>query len=286
MPISNPPPPVTVGQVLHTAERALAVSSDSARLDAELLLEFVTSRSRANLRADAGVALSAAELLRFADLVRRRAAGEPVAYIIGTQGFWTLVLEVNRDVLIPRPETELLVERGIAHLRGRSEVRILDLGTGSGAVALALANESPQGTVVATDNSVAALRVAERNARTLKLNVRFVCGDWFAPLKDERFDLIVSNPPYIEPDDPDLSATVRNFEPHGALFAAEGLAALEHIIRLAPRHLESGGWLALEHGWRQGPRVRELLLQSGFTQVRSHADLAGHERVTEGTFVK
>lgn len=258
--------------------------SSSARLDAELLLEYVTGLSRTSFRAAPERELPAHAGWSFQQLVKRRLKGEPIAYIRGQQEFWSLLFEVTPAVLIPRPETELVVERALEHLTKDSTARIADLGTGSGAIALTLANERPSARVVASDASGEALAIATRNAARLQIaNVRLVQGSWFAPLAGERFDLIVSNPPYIATDDPDLATDVRRNEPGMALISGRtGLEAIEHIVATSPQHLAPGGWLILEHGWKQAEAVRNLLVRTGFGHVRSHADLAGHERVTEG----
>jgi release factor glutamine methyltransferase len=219
---------------------------------------------------------------------RRRAAGEPLAYIVGHREFWTLRLAVTPAVLVPRPETELLVERALALAAPRATAEhppaLLDLGTGSGAIALAVASEQRGWKIVATDRSAAALDVAQLNARTHRLlQVEFVQGDWFAPLPGRRFDVIVSNPPYVAADDPLLRSDSLRAEPRHALTpGADALAAISAIVTGAPDHLEPGGWLALEHGFAQADQVAERLVARGFGHVRSHADLAGHQRVTEG----
>ncbi len=223
---------------------------------------------------------------------RRRAAGEPLAYIVGHREFWTLRLAVTPAVLVPRPDTELLVERALALAPPRATPdhapTLLDLGTGSGAIALAIASEQRDWKIVATDRSNAALDVAQLNARTHQLlQVEFVQGDWFAPLAGRRFDVIVSNPPYVAADDPALCADSLRAEPRGALTPGpDALAALAAIIAGAPDHLEPGGWLALEHGSTQSGQVAERLVARGFGHVRSHADLAGHQRVTEGQWTR
>ena len=273
----------TLSDALHTATTMLSRVSSSARLDAELLLEYVTGLPRVTFRSAPERELPTAAGWSFQQLVMRRLKGEPVAYIRGQQEFWSLLFEVTPAVLIPRPETELLVELALTHL-GKDEVtRVADLGTGSGAIALTLASERPQSHVVATDTSADALAVASRNAGRLQIgNVTFLQGDWCAPLTG-RFDAIVSNPPYISPDDRDVAPEVRRFEPGAALFAGNGgVESLTVIARQSQQYLRSGGWLLLEHGWKQAHAVRDLLVRNGFAHVRSHADLAGHERVTEG----
>jgi release factor glutamine methyltransferase len=274
----------TISDALHTATVMLERSSGSPRLDAELLLEHVTGLTRASFRASPERELPTAAGWSFQQLVKRRMQGEPIAYIRGHQEFWSLLFEVNSDVLIPRPETELLVERALEHLGDQQASSVVDLGTGSGAVGLSIAHERPTIVMHATDVSPRALDVAARNAARLNIrNVKFAQADWFAGLADALFDLIVSNPPYIAENDPDLHPQVRKHEPIGALIPGRtGLEAIEHIIANAGGYLVSGGWLALEHGWQQAPAVRNLLVRHGFTHVRSHADLSGHERVTEG----
>jgi release factor glutamine methyltransferase len=276
----------TISDALHTATTMLSRTSASARLDAELLLEYVTGLPRASFRAAPERELPARAGWSFQQLVKRRSQGEPVAYIRGHQEFWSLLLEVTPAVLIPRPETELVVERALAHLDPSAAADVADLGTGSGAIALAIASERPAARVVATDMSKPALEIARRNAARLEIrNVSFVEGSWFAPLADRKFDLVVSNPPYVAQDDADLAPDVRRYEPAPALFAgATGFEAIDTICAQAPRHLQRGGWLILEHGWAQSGAVRERLVRHGFAHVRSHADLAGHERVTEGTY--
>lgn len=273
----------TISDALHTATVMLERISGSPRLDAELLLEHVTGLTRTSFRASPERELPTAAGWSFQQLVKRRMQGEPIAYIRGHQEFWSLLFEVNGDVLIPRPETELLVERALEHLGDRERPKVADLGTGSGAVGLSIAHERPTILMHATDFSPRALDVAARNAARLNIrNVKFAQADWFAGLADLQFDVIVSNPPYIAENDPDLHPQVRKYEPVSALIAGRtGLEAIEHIIAHAPRWLAHEGWLVLEHGWKQAPAVRNLLVRNGFTHVRSHADLAGHERVTE-----
>jgi len=274
----------TISDALHTATLLLARTSASARLDAELLLEYVTGLSRTDFRAAPERALPAAAGWSFQQLIRRRLQGEPVAYIRGHQEFWSLLLEVTPAVLIPRPETELVVERALALLRPDAK-EMADLGTGSGAIALAVASERPSLQIMAGDACADALEIAKRNAARLQLGtVRFERGSWFAPLAGRRFDVVAANPPYIARGDVDLAAEVSRFEPEIALIAGlTGLEAIEQIVAQAGAHLAPGGWLILEHGWTQAGAVRERLVRSGFAHVRSHADLAGHERVTEGS---
>ncbi len=274
----------TISDALHTATLLLERTSASARLDAELLLEYVTGLSRTDFRAAPERALPANAGWSFQQLIRRRLQGEPVAYIRGHQEFWSLLLEVSPAVLIPRPETELVVERTLALLRPDASA-MADLGTGSGAIALAVASERPSLRVTAVDVSGEAIEIARRNALRLQLsNVQFERGNWFAPLAGRRFEVVAANAPYIARGDADLAPDVSRFEPEIALIAGiTGLEAIEQIVAQAGQHLQPGGWLVLEHGWTQAAAVRDRLVRSGFAHVRSHADLAGHERVTEGS---
>jgi len=272
----------TVDHLLAEGERTLARTawSGAARLDAQLLLAWVLARSRAQLLADAQAPAAEAQAAAYRRLLARRATGEPLAYLIGRREFWSLELAVTPAVLIPRPETEILVERALA--LGPAAARVADLGTGSGAIALAIARERPAWRVVATDISAPALAVARANAAALGLReVEFLEGSWFEPLGGGRFELIVSNPPYVAAGDPALEAL--GFEPALALTpGADGLAALRLLARGAAAHLARGGWLLLEHGATQGEALRRELVAAGFTHVRSHRDLAAHERMTEG----
>lgn len=269
-----------IASLLRAAELP---ESPTARLDIELLLAAALGKSRSYLHTwpERIVPSEAAHV--FADFMRRRQAGEPVAYILGQQGFWKLDLEVAAHTLIPRPETELLVEAALQLLPPRS-ARVLDLGTGTGAIALALASECGAWQVTAVDRVADAVALAERNRVRLNLgNARVLESHWFSALQGERFDLIVSNPPYIASADPHLSAGDVRFEPASALVAGEdGLDDLRLIISQAPRHLQPGGWLLLEHGYDQAPVVRELLAQHDFEQIESRVDLGGHERITLG----
>jgi release factor glutamine methyltransferase len=278
---------VTIAALLDEAVarlRAAAASvGNTPELDAQLLLGHVLGLTRARLRSHPETEVSGDEVPRFRGLLERRARGEPLAYLTGARDFWSLQLAVDPAVLIPRPESELLVERALA-LHGGEQGRVADLGTGSGALALALARERPRWRILATDVSPAALEVARANAVRLGLSsVEFRAGDWFTPLGAERFDLLLSNPPYVGADDPALRAPALCFEPRAALTpGTDALACLRLLARGAPAHLVRGGWLLLEHGVDQGAQVRGELVLAGFTHVRSHRDLAGHERTTEG----
>jgi release factor glutamine methyltransferase len=273
----------TISDALHTATTLLTRASTSARLDAELLLEYVTGLPRSSFHSHPERVLPVKAGWSFQQLLKRRLRGEPVAYILGQQEFWSLLFEVTPKVLIPRPETELVVERALTHLEPQATERVADLGTGCGAIALAIASERPGTCVHATDLDRAAIEVAKSNGARLQIgNVRWSVGQWFAALQGLQFAVICSNPPYIARNDPDLAPQVRHYEPELALIPGPtGLEALEHIAAHAPAHLRRGGWLILEHGWRQAERVAALLVRHGFAHVRSHPDLAGQLRVTE-----
>jgi len=273
---------LTIGALLAQGSERLRASSDSPALDAELLLTHALSVHRTRLKSHPEELVPAAQEAAYDALLQRRVTGEPLAYIVGHKGFWSLDLAVTPDVLVPRPETELLIERALA-LRDEPQGSVVDLGTGSGAIALSLASERPQWLVTAVDVSPAALAIARRNAAAHGLErVEFLAGSWFAPLKERRFDLIVSNPPYIAADDPALLHPALRHEPQLALTpGGDGMSSLRQIIRAAPAHLHAGGWLVLEHGWEQAKNVARELVACGFTHVRSHRDLARHERITE-----
>ncbi|WP_394695419.1 peptide chain release factor N(5)-glutamine methyltransferase [Pseudoxanthomonas japonensis] len=271
---------------LDLALRAAAarLSGPDARHEAEQLLLHVLGRDRAWLFAHGDDPLPASGAATLDAWLARRASGEPLAYLLGRRGFWTLDLQVSPATLIPRPETERLVELALERLPDDRPLRVADLGTGSGAIALALASERPLAQVVATDLSGDALRVAQANAETNRIaNVAFRHGSWLAPLAGERFDLIASNPPYIADGDPHLGQGDLRFEPPTALSSgADGLDAIREIVATAPAHLLPGGWLLLEHGWDQGEAIRALLLAAGFVDIATETDLEQRDRVTLG----
>ena len=252
--------------------------------EAELLLAHVLQRPRAWLFAHADDPLADDAARDFATLVQRREAGEPVAYLTGRRGFWRFDLRVTSATLIPRPETERLVELALERIPQGVDVTLADLGTGSGAIALALASERPRARVVATDASAEALEVAENNAAETGLhNVEFRLGDWLLPLQGERYALIASNPPYIAQDDVHLGQGDLRHEPRSALASGEdGLDAIRIIARDALAHVLPGGWLLLEHGWEQGAAVRAILEAAGWKEVATHGDLEDRDRVTLG----
>lgn len=257
--------------------------SPSARLDAELLLAAALGKPRSFLRTWPERVVDREVRERFEGWLVRRRAGEPVAYILGRQGFWSLDLEVAPHTLIPRPDTELLVETAL-QLLPASPARVLDLGTGTGAIALALACERLSWQVSGVDRIPEAVALAERNRERLRLaNVGFRQSHWFSALAGERFALIVGNPPYIPGSDPHLQQGDVRFEPKSALVAGhDGLDDIRLIVAQAPRFLEPGGWLLLEHGYDQAAAVRDLLLGNGFSEVESRRDLGGHERISLG----
>ena len=253
-------------------------------VDARLLLAHALGKPPAWLIAHADEALDHDALLRFDVLLQSRIDGRPVAYLVGRRGFWTLDLAVTPDTLIPRPETELLVELALSRIPQGAVSRIADLGTGSGAIALAIAVERPQCSVVATDASEAALRVAQGNAREHAIaNVEFRRGSWFAPLAGERFELIASNPPYIANGDAHLAEGDLRFEPPAALSSgSDGLDDIREIISSAGEFLADCGWLLLEHGLDQGAAIRELFEAAGFVEIATERDLESRDRATLG----
>jgi release factor glutamine methyltransferase len=267
---------------LAALRERLAAASTTPRLDAEILVAQVLGISRAALAADTERALAAEELLALESLARRRLSGEPIAYLTGRREFWSLDFEVTPEVLVPRPETELLVKRTLAAIEGLARPAVLDLGTGSGAIAVAVAASRPDAAVTAIDVSAAALAVAKRNAARHGLsNLRFLEGAWYAPVAGGRFDAVVSNPPYVAEGDAALPALAR--EPRLALVAgADGLEAISAVCAGAVAHLVPGGRLLVEHGAGQGAAARALMKSAGLVDVATRRDLAGLERMTEG----
>ena len=270
----------TLGAAWHDAGRRID------RLDARLLLEHVCGCTHTDLIAHSERQLTADQAARFAALLARREAGEPLAYLLGSAFFCGLEFAVSPAVLIPRPETEVLVEQAEMQALKWATPRIVDMGTGSGIVAILLAGRCPAADVTAVDVSSTALEVARRNAERHGVSVRFLEGDWYSPLGDERFDLIVSNPPYVAVGDPHLQQNGLPFEPQMALTDAviggQGLACIRTLIEGAGSHLLPAGWLMIEHGYNQAVQVRELLRASGFSAVTSWRDGAGIERVSGG----
>jgi len=275
---------LSIQDALKVAAETLARSGDTAALDAEVLLARVLGKPRSHLRARPEQLLQQLQQQHFFDLIRRRAAGEPTAYLTGHREFWSLDLMVNPHTLIPRPETELLVEIALAHIPLQHEALIADLGTGSGAIALAVACERPLCRVIATDIDPEALKAARANGERLNIrNVEFREGAWFAPFSDERFDMVVSNPPYVAEHDPHLEEGDLPAEPRRALVAGPtGLEMIGAIVGEAPRFLRDQGWLLLEHGYQQAEATAALLREAGYRRIQTWRDAAGHERVSGG----
>lgn len=273
--------PVDLRTALAAAAARLEHSS-SARLDAELLLCAVLNTGRSELFTAADRVLLGEELNEFETLVEQRQQGMPVAYLLGNCEFWSLPLKVNANVLIPRPETETLVEYALALLPPQAQWKVIDLGTGSGAVAAALAHERAEIHLVATDISEAALKIANDNMTALGLEtVKLMRCDWLDCFKREQFDLILANPPYIADEEYNETSRELLFEPPGALYAEDhGLADIKKIIKGAAQCLTAGGHIAFEHGYRQGDSVRKLLALNGFDAIQTLTDIAGHERVS------
>lgn len=269
---------VTITQALTEAYRAID------RIDARMLLQHVLTVDHAFLLTYPDQVLAPQQIEDFFRLVKRRIDGIPVAYLTGERAFYDLTFKVTEAVLIPRPETELLVELALERIPVDQPLRILDLGTGSGAIAITLAKHRPQTQVVAIDVSADALAVSRWNAKNLQVdNLSWVMGSWFDELSAQKFDLIISNPPYVAENDPHLRQGDLRFEPQIALSAgSNGVACIRHIIEAAPKYLTNGGWLLLEHGYDQADECRQLLQHVGFSNICSYPDLAGIMRVSGG----
>lgn len=274
----------TIEALRRASAARLTAISDSPDLEARRLLEAITGLSASRLIIESNRPVASETIARLDTAVARRLTGEPLAYIVGHIGFHALDLAVTPDVLVPRPDTETLVEAVLARLPAEADLRVADLGTGSGAIALALAHARPRWQLVATDAHANALACARANADRLGLsNVVFAEGRWFAPLAGERFDAIASNPPYIDAADPHLDDPALRHEPrHALVAAAAGLADIEQIAAGAAQHLRPDGPLLVEHGHTQGAAVRRLFASAGLGRIETEADLAGHPRVTIG----
>lgn len=274
----------TLGEFLEWAEKQLAPLSDTASVDARVLLQNVTRHSHAGLISHNRDLLPEKEAEIYRELVLKRCEGVPVAYLTREREFWSLALKVTPATLIPRPETEQLVEQTLTHIPKRQALTVADIGTGCGAIALAIAHERSETTLIATDISEEALRVAKWNGEQLGIqNVEFRTGHLTSPLDNKCCDIIVSNPPYIREDDTHLDEGDVAFEPISALVSgADGLDAIRQIAKEAPNKLKAGGWLLLEHGFDQASQVSAILEQEGFNNIRTLHDLSGHERVTQG----
>lgn len=277
---------ITIASCIQRAVQLNAVS-DSARLDIELLLTHLLKKDRSYLFTWPEKELTSEQAADFENLFQRRLAGEPIAHIIGQREFWSLPLTVDNTTLIPRPDTELLVETVLELLAQDSPAearKLLDLGTGTGAIVLALASEKRHWQCMGVDKYSAAVSLAEKNRTQLQLNnVQIMQSDWFSAVDEKAFDVIVSNPPYIDPDDPHLQQGDVRFEPLTALTAAKkGMADIEHIAQQACGYLRPAGWLLIEHGYDQGEAARELFIQCGYQNVATLRDMSGNERVTLG----
>jgi len=271
--------------VLREATAALTILPHaSPHLEAALLLCDATGHTRTELLVRPEIALGAADLARFEALTQRRLTGEPIAYIRGRQAFWTLELEITPDALIPRPETELLVELALERLRADAPLRVLDAGSGSGAIAAALASERPAWTLIATDRTMGAARLTGRNLRTWALgNAQVIRCDWLRPIAERSLDAIIANPPYVPDADPHLGQGDLIREPRNALAAGpDGLDAIRTLSTQATSRLRPAGFIALEHGFDQGSAVRTILNRHGFEDIHTHPDLGGRERATTG----
>lgn len=282
---NQPTAEASVAQLLRRASGRLS-SSSTAHLDAELIMAHVLDCDRAGVYRDNKNMLTREQVERYCDLVAKRMRGRPIAHITEVQEFWSLDFAIDEHVLIPRPETELLVETALSLVSGERNPRIADLGAGCGAVAVAIGKERPDATVVAVEKSAAALNIAAQNCRThAHANVTLVRASWLATFAAKTFNLIVSNPPYICSDDPALVGSEIRFEPRCALASGlDGFTDLRAIIRNAGNSLIMGGMLALEHGYNQAAAVRNLMHASGFSEIATQRDLAGHERVTHGAY--
>jgi release factor glutamine methyltransferase len=279
----NSPTLPSIAQLIRSAQQALESISTSPRLDAELLLAHLLDCDRSYFYAHADDQPEPRLQAHFQQLVSRRSQGVPMAYLLKTREFFGLNFEVSPAVLVPRPETELLVETALEQIPKEQKFQVADLGTGSGAIALAIASQRPQCEVIATDRSQAALNVAQRNAQRLHINnVAFRCGSWLEPIS-EQLPLIVSNPPYVAENDERLNSDSLRHEPLMALTpGSDGMSAIVSIISGATKHLFNKGWLMLEHGYDQAAFVQQLLADHGYGAIASHRDLAGHERITVG----
>ena len=269
--------------LIEEGVRLLSEQSEQPRLEAEILLSHVTGKSRTHFRAFAEAEVSAAEALRFQGLIEQRKSGQPMAYLTGTREFWSLDFEVTADVLIPRPETELLVEIALEWVRLLPQPRLLDLGTGSGVIPISIAKERRDANLTAVDVSPKALALAQKNAHRLGApGIRFLLGDWLEALPgEEQFDLIVSNPPYISDQDGHLACGDLRYEPRSALASGpEGLDAIRTIVREARTFIRADGGLALEHGFEQAPAIQAILADHGYHSIETRTDLQRHPRVT------
>jgi release factor glutamine methyltransferase len=276
-------PEIDIHSILTLAAQRLSKISDSALLDAEVLLCHTLKKPRSHLRAWPEKKLTLEEAKQFEQLVAQRAMGMPIAYIIGHKEFWSRSFKVSPDVLIPRPDTELLIELSLNLIKDNPKARIIDLGTGSGAIAITLAAERPDITVTAVDSSEQALNIAQQNAATHKTTINFIQSDWFDEVTHTEFDLIISNPPYIAPQDVHLSQGDLRFEPEGALVAPDcGLKDIKTICNHAKEYLANQGVLLIEHGFDQKEEVQHIFEFFSYSDIETYADFSGIPRVMTG----
>ena len=273
----------TLKSTLTKARKRLEASSDSPQLDAEILLGKVLQANRAVLYANPDQLITDNQAGAFEQLIAQRCSGKPVAHLTGVREFWSLELKVTPDVLVPRPETELLVERALIHIPNPGSCELADLGCGSGAIAIAIALERPDCKITATDSSQAALNIAKENAdKYCPGRIQFCKGNWLEPLEDRRFNIIVSNPPYVSSQQTQLTDPELKYEPQQALYSGtDGLNDIRQLIEKAPACLQKDGYLLLEHGFDQADTIAELLKLAGFVNINMHQDLAGQPRITE-----
>ncbi|MEN9596516.1 MAG: peptide chain release factor N(5)-glutamine methyltransferase [Pseudomonadota bacterium] len=277
---------VSIQNILDSATNLLLTISDSPRLDAEVLLAFILEKNRSYLRAWNDKNLDETLILKFETLLSQRLKGVPIAYLTGKREFWSRDFYVSTEVLIPRPDTEILIEHCLAQIPIDLPFKILDLGTGSGAIAVTLAAERSNTQIIAVDKSAAALEIAKKNANQHDCeNIAFILSDWFSCVPKMEFDLIVSNPPYIPFNDKHLTQGDVRFEPKSALISAEnGLSDIKKIATEAQNYLKQNGQLWFEHGYNQAESVQEILMHLDYSSVQTFADLAGQSRVTRGIF--
>jgi len=272
----------TIQSLLTSSASTLLSVSDSAELDVEVLLCHVLEKNRSYLRTWPEKQLNESQLNQFTHLLKQRQQGQPIAYITGTREFWSRDFYVDSNVLIPRPDTETLIELCLQLIQHKPDAKLIDLGTGSGAIAITLAAECPQLKVTAVDNSLQALHIAQKNAQLNQTSdIRFLQSDWLSQVAHESFDFIVSNPPYIDPDDPHLALGDIRFEPDSALIAQQqGLQDIIHICKQSQLHLNNEGYLVLEHGYNQKQCVHDILQQHHYQSIQCLHDLANQPRVS------
>ncbi len=274
---------MNIQQALEQARETLSKNGESADIDAQVLLSHVLQRNSAHLIAWPEKELDKNQAASFLQLIEQRKQGLPVAHLTGQREFWSLDFSVNNSTLIPRPETETLVEFILQKFGDRKNLKLLDLGTGTGAIAIAIASEKPAWQIFASDISKQALALATKNNTQHKTNITFIHSDWFNNIKQHDFDIIVSNPPYIADNDPHLQSGDVRFEPQGALTAGKtGMDDIKHLCAQAKNHLQKNGWLIVEHGYNQAQLVADCFAENAYAQVEQREDLSGHTRMTAG----